>query len=148
MATRARRGAARAADPSGGNVLFTLGLVSVVALLIVGYVMTNGDGGTNGTEKQQSIFVSSTPSPVPTIFLTDQSTVNQPNGGQANSLIMAQLNELQTKVNTLETEKQTLMQQLEENKKQYNRELFELKSKIMILEEDNIRLSKERKGTN
>ena len=143
MATRARRAAARTADPSGGNVLFTLGLVSVVALLIVGYVMTNGGGSPNPSERTPSIFNNPSPSPAPTIAVTGQT-----GGGQANSIIMAQLNELQTKMNALESEKQSLLQQLEESKKQHNRELFELKSKILILEEDNNRLSKERNGAN
>ncbi len=51
----------------GGNVLFTLGLISVVVLLVVGFVMTQGNLGTlaaRGNNNTYRIAIDPTPKPV------------------------------------------------------------------------------------
>lgn len=144
MATRARRASARTADPSGGNVLFTLGLVSVVALLIVGYVMTNGGGVGSGGSGTNSILPIE-PTPAPTIVVSDGNTQTN-GGGGTNAIIMSQLNDLKTKVDTLTAENQSLTKQLEEEKKQHTRELQNLRAQLSIMKDENTRLNKEVNG--
>jgi TolA-binding protein len=143
MAARARRASARTADPSGGNVLFTLGLVSVVALLIVGYVMTNG-GGTDVTKKNPIISID--PTPAPTIVVID----NTPTGGDVGTseIMMSQLQNLKEKVDTLTAENQNLTKQMEEDKKLHTREMQNLRAQLSIMKDENAKLSKQISGAN
>ncbi len=141
MATRARRAPSRAADPSGGNVLFTLGLVSVVALLIVGYIMTNGGmNASTPSSGNESLFVTSTPTPEP---------VTPPaGGGMMNSMMMEQLEKLKEQVSTLQENNQQLNDELAEVKTQKNKEIENLKLRIQTLMLDNKRMEKELYGEN
>lgn len=73
MSQRGRKANPRTTESSGGNTLFTLGLVSVVALLIVGWVMQGG---------MESISQSGSEA-LNTISLAAQSAANQ--GAQQNT---------------------------------------------------------------
>jgi len=63
MNQRSRKSSQYNDTPSGGNVLFTLGLISVVALLIVGYIMTQG--GVKSIAENGLAKISLVPSPTP-----------------------------------------------------------------------------------
>ncbi|MGC9328312.1 MAG: hypothetical protein ACP5I1_11805 [Candidatus Hinthialibacter sp.] len=115
-------------DSSGGNVLFTLGLVSVVALLIVGYVMTQG-GVKSLTENglsRISLAPTATPRPAP----TPAAPADQQSAQIIEDLIQKHEKELQQQ--KLFYEKQ--IQELRDN---YEMQITDLNTRIQLLEVSN-----------
>lgn len=112
-------------DSSGGNVLFTLGLVSVVALLIVGYVMTQGGvkSLTDNGLSRISLAPTATPRPAP-------APADQQSAQIIEDLIQKHEKELQQQ--KLFYEKQ--IQELRDN---YEMQITDLNTRIQLLEVSN-----------
>lgn len=116
-----------AQESTGGNVLFTLGMVSVVALLIVGFVMTQEgvEDFTNKAKNMAKIPLSSpSPSPVPTVM------ANEPTKNE----LMA---EYQRK---LREQEKTFEKRLNDTKRMYQSQINDLKMQIKILKDENQRI--------
>ncbi|MBN2326411.1 MAG: hypothetical protein JXR73_04590 [Candidatus Omnitrophica bacterium] len=112
-------------DSGGGNVLFTLGLVSVVALLVVGYVMTQG-GVKSLTENglsRISLTPTATPRPAPT-------QVAQASTAVIDEIVRKYEKELQQ----LKTFYEKQIQELREN---YEMQITDLNTRIQLLEVSN-----------
>ncbi len=131
MTQRGRRNSQYNETPSGGNVLFTLGLVSVVALLVVGYIMTQGgvqslaENGLNIKNK-----ISLIPTPTPT--LTPVAIV-QPSPTPAPAVDAV----VQKYESDLKTQKETYEAQLKQLRTDYETQIQDLNTRIQILEMSN-----------
>jgi predicted RNase H-like nuclease (RuvC/YqgF family) len=113
-------------------VLFTLGLVSVVALLIVGWIMTQGglEGVANKASNLTNIDLRATQSPTP----VEKSVVQGPTTEQL-------LVDLQSK---LQTQKDKYETQLESQQRAFQSQISDLKMQIQILKDENQRLRGEK----
>lgn len=130
-------------DSSGSNVLFTLGLVSVVALLIIGWVMTKG--GMNADGSRVIKFSLSEPTPLPTpVPATVQSLVTTaqpdvPASSQVN--VQALKEELTAQYEQMrQQDAQSYEKRVNEQKRKYEAQIAELNTKIQFLEIENRRL--------
>jgi hypothetical protein len=118
--------------PNGGNVLFTLGLVSVVALLIVGWIMTKGGVGPltdKGLELAKISLSTPTPEPLPTRI--NQST--QSSGAAISEIIKKYDKEMKQLRDSHKKE----LGQLRLN---YEAKLNDLKLQIQLLQTSNKKL--------
>ncbi len=122
--------------PNGGNVLFTLGLVSVVALLIVGWIMTKGGVGPL-TDKglDLSIITLSTPTPKPLPTRANQSA--QSDGAVISNIIQKYDNEIKQ----LRADHKKEMDQLRED---YEAKLNDLKLQVQLLQTSNKKLREQK----
>lgn len=114
---------------TGGNVLFFLGMVSVVALLIIGYVLTQG-GVDNIKDKVDTVInLKPTQAPVP-----------QPVATPVPATVVN--NDDVTKEYELKLKKQSeeFAAQLDQQKRTYETQLSDLKMQIQILKDENKRL--------
>lgn len=134
MNHRARKGPSRGAEGSGGNVLFTLGLISVVALLIVGFIMTQGGmGNISKGNPLSTIYLQATPAPTPVptaVAATESFTVAASELARVKGEFEARL--LQ--------EKEASDKRIEEMKAQYLNQISDLQLRIKILTSENERL--------
>ena len=116
----------------GGNILFTLGLISVVALLVVGFVMTQGGIGSLADKGLTSISLSPTPIPQqPTPVAT---------AIQANPAANAQLRDQYDK--EMARQKEMYEKRIEELRKTYETQITDLKTQLQLLEDENNMLRK------
>lgn len=151
MATqRARKTAPRAAETSGSNAFFTMGLVTVIALLIVGWVMTQGGfsqltsegqgvlnllGDNQPAEGTQSEAVA-VPTSVPSIIVQ-----NTPATPAAQPITASEREALKMEYEKLLAQEQTAMnEQINEIKLNYQKQMQELQLRIEFLEMENQRL--------
>ena len=74
---RARKSSNAGPPTDGGNILFTLGLVSVVALLIVGWVMTQQGPNSHGDPGEELTKIQINPTPIKTITKPSEPTVEE-----------------------------------------------------------------------
>lgn len=156
MNQKAKRSRNYRDESTGSNVLFTLGLVSVVALLIVGWVMTKGgvdkvmNSGEGGSSPGISFFSSPTPAPQPTAtpLGSTLNTTMPPANNQSNvneAALRAQITDQLEK----EYQNQLLEAQLQSEKDvqevrmKLQSEIDDLKMQIKMLEIDNKRLREE-----
>ena len=120
-------------DYSGGsNILFTLGLISVVALLVVGFVMTQGGIGPLANKGLTSISLS--PTPIPPQPTPVVSTV--PPDAASTSLLREQYEK------ELLKQKDMYEKQIQELRKTYETQITDLKTQLQLLEDENKMLRK------
>ncbi len=147
MNQRGRKKPTHSQDAGGGNALFTLGLVSVIALLIVGWVMQGGIETITGKAKEltnidiggeQTAQTPDANQPNTSGQLTAHavdSTTLQPAGAEQNQ---AQIQELTDKWQLkLEQERQAYQRQIENLKTNYESQIKDLEMKMKILQLEN-----------
>lgn len=126
MSQRGRKSSNYNDSPGGGNVLFTLGLVSVVALLVVGYIMTQGGVKSiapNGLSKI-SLIATPTPEPVPTVAV-------QPTVAPAIDEVVQKYEK------DMQQLKESYEKQLKELRDNYETQITDLNTRIQLLEVSN-----------
>ncbi len=138
MSQKGRKVRNSSRESPGSNVLFTLGLISVIALLIVGWVMTQG-GMTSLADKAQNlanISISKTPKPTPA---DDGFEVNstQPSRDDFNQRINKLITQYETELKQLN---ETWEKRLEQTKRDYERKINSMKIEIISLRDENKRL--------
>ncbi|MDP8242776.1 MAG: hypothetical protein P9L94_01760 [Candidatus Hinthialibacter antarcticus] len=143
MNQRGRNKTTRNQESGGGNALFTLGLVSVIALLIVGWVMQGGMESLAGKAKDLS-----------NITLGGAQTAENPNDPEAKLTAapvnvtalqpaaqessQAELRVITEKWQTkLEQERQEYQRQVESMKTNYESQIKDLEMKMKILQLEN-----------
>lgn len=118
---------------NGGNVLFTLGLVSVVALLIVGWVMTQQGGVgalANVGKDLTTISLNPTPATIPTPIPTVASNPPITQGPSVDEIIALYEEKLKS-------QQETSSKQMEELRKKYEKQIVNLKTELQLLETEN-----------
>ncbi|MFB3788004.1 MAG: hypothetical protein ACE15F_16725 [bacterium] len=116
----------------GSNILFTLGLISVVALLVVGFVMTQGGIGSLADKGLTSISLSPTPIPLQPTPAATAMQVNSPSG--------AQIREQYEK--EMARQKDMYEKRIEELRKTYETQITDLKTQLQLLDDENKMLRK------
>lgn len=157
MAQRGRKSSSsrnRPVEDSGGNAFFTMGLVTVIALLIVGYVMTQGGiqsladrsselitvpmGEDNQTPPGGSQAQQPAAQPTATPSLQAIAPTQQPT---PSALDNQQVEEVKRYYqNQLEQKEEAFEQQLEKIRQKHQDELREIRLKLKMLEMENERL--------
>lgn len=144
MNQRGRKRTTHNQDSNGGNALFTLGLVSVIALLIVGWVMQGGMESITGKAKElgqislggaQTAENPVTKQETNLTPVTVDVTKPQP-AAQVTSQADLQIitDKWQTK---LEQERQVYQRQIESMKTNYESQIKDLEMKMKILQLEN-----------
>lgn len=144
MAQQGKRSIPRNDDyppSSGGNVLFTLGLVSVIALLIIGWIMTQGGKfgiGVNPAANNGSAITPSNPGALTRISISPTAVPNpvqavQPAGPNVDKIIQ----EYEAK---LQKQKEETNTQLDQLRRTYESQITDYKMQINILKDENTRL--------
>lgn len=158
-AQRTRKTSTRAAETGGSNTLFTMGLVTVIALLIVGYVMTQGgfsqltsegDGelnlmdqflGSNAEVPAQPIIE---PTLVPQsggiIVSNPMSPTTSDPGFESQNLDLLKKQYEQTLALRLKEKDDLMEKRIETIRLEHENEMRELKLKLEFLEMENERL--------
>ncbi len=134
MSPRERKARSSQQESTGGNILFTLGLISVIALLIVGWVMTQG-GMDSLSSKADEIknFATREPTPEPTPLPTREE----------NHAMQQQLDRVIAEYEAkLKKEREAWEKRLEEVTQSYTSQIDSLKLQIVSLEDENERLRK------
>lgn len=121
-------------EPSGnGNILFTFGLISVVALLIVGYVMTQGGVGSL-MEKGKSL---SNLTLVPTEKPSGESI--KPTPAPAGPTVAEVRASYEKKITELQKNHDEEIQKL---RRMYENQIVDLQTRLQFMEDENTRLQK------
>lgn len=147
MNQRGRRTATRKPEASGGNALFTLGLVSVIALLIVGWVMQGGMESLSGKAKELgkiSLGGGSQTVENPVAYsesnqsMTSVAVENKQAQPAVNTQSQADVQLVNEKWQTkLDQERQEYQRQLEMVKTNYESQIKDLEMKMKILQLEN-----------
>lgn len=138
MSQKGRKVRNSSRESPGSNVLFTLGLISVIALLIVGWVMTQG-GMTSLADKAQNlanISINKTPKPTPANDGFDVNTT-QPSRDNFNQRINKLITQYEAELKQLN---ETWEKRLEQTKRDYERKINSMKIEIISLRDENKRL--------
>lgn len=156
MTQRGRKTNSRAIENNGGNALFTMGLITVVALLIVGWVMTQGgwqplaERGEgvlnlpfNAPPQESSGMVVMQPSPTPqaNAALSDMIDTSTMPNAPAERMELDELTRLFQ--NQLQQQEQSFEQQIEQLQQELRKsqqELNDLKLELRLLQMENNRL--------
>ncbi len=112
-------------------MLFTLGLVSVIALLIVGFVMTQGGTGafTNQDGGIKTISLNPTPTtPIPVPTASSSQTISR--GPSVDEIVALYEGKLKS-------QQEATAKQLEELRKKYDRQIVNLKTELQMMEAEN-----------
>ncbi len=124
-------------ESSGSNILFTLGLISVVVLLIVGWVMTQGGvNAITGPVQDGLKTITINPTPIPTV----PPRIQIGESGKIEQLraeYEAKISELQE---ALQRAQEEADKRIEKLKQQYLTQINDLNVRILMLEQDNKRL--------
>ena len=148
MAQQGKRTAPRNDDyppSSGGNVLFTLGLVSVITLLIIGWIMTQGGKfgiGVNPAANNNNSVLSTTAAGITRIAISPTATAIpaaavQPQVQNVDKIIQ----EYEAK---LQKQKEEANAQLDQLRRNYETQVTDFKMQINILKDENARLRGEK----
>ncbi len=139
-------------ESAGSNVLFTLGLISVVALLIVGWVMTKG-GMENVFSKNDTLpKISLNPSKTPNTTATSKPTSSPFTITTSEQISQRQIADIKAQLEAklrreyedkFETYKQQLQKQKDERINKLENQIEDLKMQIQMLEIDNRNLREE-----
>jgi len=116
---------------TGSNVLFTLGLISVVVLLIVGWVMTQGGVNSLAEKGKNLVTIQLNPSPTPTALPARK---EPPPSGSSADQIKAEY------VEKMRLAQQAAEKREKEIRNQYTNQINDLKLQIQILQDENKRL--------
>jgi hypothetical protein len=115
---------------TGSNVLFTLGLISVVVLLIVGWVMTQGGMNTLAEKGRNLVSIPLNPSPTPTALPIRKEPIAGPSLDRVKAEYEEKIRQLQQAAEKRESEVRN----------QYVNQINDLKLQIQILQDENQRL--------
>ncbi|MEW6236823.1 MAG: hypothetical protein AB1656_15675 [Candidatus Omnitrophota bacterium] len=123
-------------ESPGSNVLFTLGLVSVVALLIVGWVMTQG-GMDSLADKAKDLTILTLGSPTPTPVVSSGILEVKPSPLSVDERINLLVAEYEAKA---KQENEAWEKRLEQERRNFENQINNLKIEILSLQDENKRL--------
>lgn len=151
MNQRGRKSRNYRPDSTGSNVLFTLGLFSVVALLVVGYIMTRGDFSASTLSELGKDIIRINPTPTasaPAPTATPAGVSLTTTGGAAtvpDANLQAQMDALRASYEqTLKQEREQAQKQQDEIRLQYESKISELKKENLLLKMENQNLRGEK----
>lgn len=131
MSQRGRKSSNYNDAPAGGNILFTLGLVSVVALLVIGYLMTQGGVKSIDGSAVAKFLVNPTATPAAIPTPTPQPVVSAPTASPAvNNIVQKYEKDIQQ-------QKEAYEKQLKELRDNYETQITDLNTRIQLLEMSN-----------
>ncbi len=128
-------------ESSSSNILFTLGLISVVVLLVVGWIMTQG--GVNAlTESSPDDMtkINIGPTPIPTLA----PRIHIGDSGKTEQIRIEYEAKIRAIEEELEKERANYEKRIENLKEEYQTQIKDLKVKNMMLEQENKRLRGEK----